>query len=471
MMKVLRRRAVLKAGGAAAAASALGACRPHGSQPAAVTSAPLVTDPQQVLDLPPGFHYRILQHRGDAMSDGYRVPGRPDAMGCFAGKDGRVVLMRNHEMTEALTDALANPYNPGQAPPPEAYDPDGNGGVTRLVLNPDTLAIEHSNLVLCGTYWNCAGGLSPWGWLSCEETVVSERHGYVFLCATDSNHVLPPHRITGYGRMRHEAASVDPATHIAYLTEDRPDGCFYRFVPSDRDKPFEGKLQALRVRDHAAFNTAQMPARARVAIDWVDVDHPDAPDDSLRLQAQAKGAAVVCRGEGLWLAPGEAFFCATAGGRLARGQVFRLRHGDKPSLEVVAEATDLDTLDMPDNLCVSPHGQLYVAEDGLGGNFIRRITLDGRVLPFARNAASLNEFAGPCFSPDGRTLFVNIQGDGLTFAIRGPFERPLPGETTTRASAAHHGPDVARGARGVGSGLAVLALAAFVRSRRARQAR
>lgn len=472
MTKVVRRRALLQAGGAAAAASALGAaCGQHGSSQPQSSGAALVSDPRQVLDLPPDFHYRILQHRGDALSDGYRVPGRPDAMGCFPGKDGRIVLMRNHEMTEALTDALGSPYNPGQAPPPEAYDPEGNGGVTRLVLNPATLAIEHSNLVLCGTYWNCAGGLSPWGWLSCEETVVSERHGYVFLCATDSDRVLPPHRITGYGRMRHEAASVDPDTHFAYLTEDRPDGCFYRFVPNDRDKPFEGKLQALRVLDHAAFNTAQMPARERVPIDWVDVDHPNARDDSLHFQAQDKGAAIVCRGEGLWLAPGEAFFCATAGGRIGRGQVFRLRHGDKPTLEVVAEATDLDTLDMPDNLCVSPHGQLYVAEDGLGGNFIRRITLDGRVLPFARNATSMSEFAGPCFSPDGRTLFVNIQGDGLTLAIQGPFERPLPGELTVASSAAHSGPDLARGARGVGSGLAVLALAAYVRGRRARRTR
>jgi secreted PhoX family phosphatase len=466
MAKVLRRRAVLKVGGTAAAAAALAACKPRGIEPA-TASAALVRDPKGILELPPGFQYRILQQAGDAMSDGYRVPGRPDAMGCFAGADGRIVLMRNHEMTEALTDAIGNPYNPGQQPPPEAYDPEGNGGVTRLVLNPHTLELERSNLVLAGTYWNCAGGLSPWGWLSCEETVVSDRHGYVFLCATDSDRVLPPNRITGYGRMRHEAASVDPDTHIAYLTEDRPDGCFYRFVPHDRDKPFEGVLQALRVQGHATYDTAQMPGRARVAIDWVDVDQPDATDDSLRLQAQAKGAARVCRGEGLWLAPGEAFFCATAGGRLARGQVFRLHHGDKPTLEVVAEATDFDTLDMPDNVCVSPHGQLYVAEDGTGGNFIRRITLDGRVLPFARNAVSASEFAGPCFSPDGRTLFVNVQADGLTFAIQGPFERPLPGEAGVMPSA-ERGPDAERGMRGVGSGLAVLALAVYVRSRRAR---
>ena len=32
------------------------------------------------------------------------------------------------------------------------------------------------------------------------------------------------------------------------------------------------------------------------------------------------------------------------------------------------------------------------------------------------------EFAGSCFSPDGSVLFVNMQGPGLTLAIRGPWK-------------------------------------------------
>ena len=32
-----------------------------------------------------------------------------------------------------------------------------------------------------------------------------------------------------------------------------------------------------------------------------------------------------------------------------------------------------------------------------------------------------SEFAGACWSPDGRTLFVNIQTPGITFAITGPW--------------------------------------------------
>ena len=34
-----------------------------------------------------------------------------------------------------------------------------------------------------------------------------------------------------------------------------------------------------------------------------------------------------------------------------------------------------------------------------------------------------SELAGPCFSPDGRFFFVNIQEPGLTFVIWGPFPR------------------------------------------------
>jgi uncharacterized protein len=112
------------------------------------------------------------------------------------------------------------PYGPGQQPPPEAYDPAGMGGVSRVVLRADTLERVSSNLVLTGTTRNCAGGVSPWGWLSCEEAV-GRGHGYVFACRTDAARVRPPHRIAAYGRFCHEAAAVDPETCIAYLTEDR----------------------------------------------------------------------------------------------------------------------------------------------------------------------------------------------------------------------------------------------------------
>jgi hypothetical protein len=77
---------------------------------------------------------------------------------------------------------------------------------------------------------------------------------------------------------------------------------------------------------------------------------------------------------------------------------------------------------MPDNITLAPWGELFLAEDSvLGQQHLRVLSRDGRVSDFGRNALSLSELAGVCFSPDGKTLFLNIYGDGLTLAVRGPF--------------------------------------------------
>lgn len=419
----------------------------------------LVREPLGLLELPEGFRVRVLQRAGERMSDGYRVPGRPDAMACFRGADGAWIVMRNHEL--APMHYAIGAFDHAHPPPPEAYDASALGGVSRLVIDPKTLAVTRSNLVLAGTELNCAGGTSPWGFLTCEETV-SPGHGFVFLCPTHAAEVTAPRRIPAYGRFVHEAAAVDPATHIAYLTEDRIDGCFYRFVPARRDAPFEGKLQALRIAGKHRLDTGYLRQGTVLPIDWVVVPEPAPDDDSVRTQAQERGAALVRRGEGLWLSGPDVFFSATIGGALQRGQIFRLRT-DRNQLEVLAEATAANQLDMPDNLTVSPHGPLYVCEDGLeGSNSLRRLSLDGRFVDFARNVHSLSELAGACFSPDGRVLFVNLQTDGLTLAIEGPFERELA--LDARAARAARAQSSA-GAPSM-SGLAVLALAALARKRR-----
>ena len=61
----------------------------------------------------------------------------------------------------------------------------------------------------------------------------------------------------------------------------------------------------------------------------------------------------------------------------------------------------------------------------------RSLTPGGAIFDFAKNVLNEDEFAGACFSPDGRVLFLNIMGStvdagssrGVTVAIRGPWER------------------------------------------------
>lgn len=407
----LGRRALLAGGAAAAGAVGLLAL----FRPRAEVDTGLVRDRDRVFDLPRGFRYSVLDRVGSRMSDGYSVPARPDGMACFLASDGSHVLMRNHE----LTDVEDGPTSGGMPVPDEAYDRQAGGGVTRLVIDPRDGSLRSSNLVLTGTLYNCAGGPSPWGWLTCEESI-EPGHGFVFACPIDASSVARLEPIRAYGRYRHEAVAIDPRDHAAYLTEDREDGAFYRFAPASRDRPFEGTLQAMAVADPGRdLGASGLRVGETLSVSWIDLDGTDSPDDDLRMRAVQRGAATVNRGEGAFWYGDRVYFTSTDGGPRHAGQVFAL-DPRRDELTLLAQAED-ESLDHPDNLCVTSFGDIYLAEDGGGDQYLRVLKPDGRVLPFGRNARSQGEVAGVCFSPDERTLFVNLQHDGLTLAIRGDF--------------------------------------------------
>jgi uncharacterized repeat protein (TIGR03803 family) len=390
---------------------------------------PLVDDPDSIFDLPEGFTYKVVSRKGDIMSDGYRTPGNFDGMGCFPGAagTGTIVLMRNHELGPA--DGALGPVMSGQSQPAERYASGMFGGVTRVVLDAETLEVQSSNLVLYGTTLNCSGGKSPWGWLTCEENMEFGNHGYVYACSTTAERVQPAVRVDAYGRFQHEAAVVDPETYVVYMTEDQADSCFYRFVPTSKQTPWEGKLQALRIVGQTAMNMGTGKSiDDSWEIAWIDIDDPTPAYDTVRATARADGAAVFMRGEGCAMHDGAVFFTATTGGPLGTGQVFRLDpDGDGGTLTLLAQSEDQNVLDKADTITVAPWGQVFTAEDGTGEQCIRAIDMDGTVTKFGRNAYSGGELTGICFSPDGKVMFVNIFGAGLTIAITGPFpEMPQP---------------------------------------------
>lgn len=77
--------------------------------------------------------------------------------------------------------------------------------------------------------------------------------------------------------------------------------------------------------------------------------------------------------------------------------------------------------DRPDNVTVTPWGQLILCEDGNDAQYLILCEPNtGELWPFAHNAMNDNEFAGANFSPDGKTLFVNVQNPSTTLAITGP---------------------------------------------------
>lgn len=414
----------------------------------------LQTDPNQYMDLPEGFSYRIISKAGEKMDDGLLVPGRADGMGAFAGTDGKVIVVRNHEnspMPPELGPFGKQPELSATVDMNKFYDAGylktpGLGGTTTFVYNEATGEVEKQFLSLAGTYRNCAGGVTPWNtWLTCEEDVTKKGaiaaidHGFVFeVPATDEVGLVDPVPITAMGRFNHEAVAVDPRTGIVYLTEDEGDGLFYRFIPEVRDQLHAGgRLQALAIREKAGFDTRnwetpQMNMHAPLAVEWLDVEDVLNPDNDLRLRGFAQGAARFARGEGIWFGEDELYFACTNGGPGQHGQVFRYRPSkhegeaaetQQPgTVELFAESPDKTILHMCDNLTIAPWGDVILCEDNGELNHIRGINQQGEVYTFAVNRSSASEFAGLVFSPSGKTLFVNIQESGETLAITGPWE-------------------------------------------------
>lgn len=417
----------------------------------AVGYGPLVADPQKVFDLPRGFSYTVLSRTGDAMDDGLRVPGAHDGMAAFPGPDGLTLVVRNHEQLPGDVPAFGSADDPlAGVDASKLYDRGHGrtpclGGTTTLVYDTRARRLVRHFLSLAGTARNCAGGPTPWGsWITCEETVVlpdrmfEQQHGWCFevpATAEPRLHAAVPLR--GLGRFNHEAVAVDPRSGIVYLTEDRLDGLLYRFVPERRGSEGlrgPGRLQALALRDRPGANTSnatETVARVRepLACRWVDLDEVEALRDDLRLRGAAAGAAVFSRGEGAWWGGDALYFCCTSGGRRLKGQVWKLvpdpddRSGARDRLELLLEPNDPSVLDNCDNVTVGPAGDLVLCEDGLPGNGLVGVTPEGQAYRLGWNAANDSELCGACFSPDGSTLFVNVQRPGYTLAITGPWRR------------------------------------------------
>ena len=458
---------------------------------------PLVPDPQGLLDLPEGFSYRVISKFRDAMDDGLLVPAKPDGMGAFPGPNGLTVLVRNHELER---DPKSGPYGEqsellakvpeasvfdlGAGRLPAATSPEGTalpearlpvvGGTSTIVYDTREQRVVRQFLSLASTARNCAGGVTPWGsWLTCEEcdfkagADYAHDHGWVFeVPATSEPALAEPVPIKGMGRFYHEAVAVDPATGIVYMTEDRGDGLFYRFVPNR--KPTKagdllahgGKLQALvivgeRSRDTrnwpievkepvSAEATAEaaaqggavpvppvkllppenpFPAGQAVAAEWIDIEDVEAPKEDLRYQGFANGAARFARGEGMWWGDGAAYFACTNGGPEKRGQIWRYTPRDEKggTIELFVESTGDNLVQNADNIVGSPWGDLIVCEDCGQNSSLVGVTPEGKTYMLGDNAKDASEFAGATFSPDGTTLFVNMQGTGVTLAITGPW--------------------------------------------------
>lgn len=378
--------------------------------------------------LPAGFSSRIVAVQGErpVAAKAFTWHLDPDAGACFAQPDGGWIYVSNSE------EGGFNPLVPVQ--PDGTFG--GNGGVGALRFAADGTVVD-AYAILENSNNNCAGGLTPWGtWLSCEEI----ESGWVWEC--DPTGATAAVLRKALGRFNHEAAGVDPLSNIVYLTEDRGDGCFYRFIPATPNVGGRADLTSGVLEVAVVAGEDVMQTRA---VSWLPIPNPQ-PGYTPRLEDgtfgtglgiggfsetelrfQVADATKFAGGEGIWYHAGLMYFTTKGDNRV---WCYDLAAA---TLDVVYD--DDWYADRPltgvDNIVVSDFGDVIVAEDG--GNMELVIVTPDRAYPLLQVEHAGSEIAGPAFSPDGTRLYFSSQRGpsaggmrGVTFEVTGPFFIDVP---------------------------------------------
>lgn len=322
-----------------------------------------------------------------------------------------------------------------------------------------------------GTLANCSGGVTPWGtFLTCEENYHHYYGEAVF--DDDGKRTLLPARPalgwsqffprppehygwvveinpktrravkhTALGRFAHEGATCVPmadGTAVVYMGDDTDNQCFYKFVATKPGTLTEGTLY---VADLAGGR-------------WIPLDLEQTPilktkfrsmnDMRIRTREAAKlvGGTALDRPEDCEVDPatGAIIVALTNNHDAGRpfGQLLKIEEtgGDHRALTFKSSTFKAGGSESgfacPDNLCFDKAGNLWMTTDisdekmnqgeyaGFGNNALFFIPMKGRNAGQAFRVASAPkdaELTGPCFSPDGHTLFLSVQHPGANSQI------------------------------------------------------
>ncbi len=312
-----------------------------------------------------------------------------------------------------------------------------------------------------GTLANCAGGVTPWGTiLTCEENYdlfygewdfknnkrLPSDYGWERHFEYSPLHygwVVEVEPLTGkaikrisLGRFAHECATTCKSKTgkvVVYMGDDTNDQFIYKFISNSGSNIEQGTLYVA--------NTEKG--------EWISLDYQNQEvlqknfegqvEVLIRAREAAKllGATPQDRPEDVEIDPktGNVFVTLTnnKNTRNAYGSILKIEeeNGDHGSLKFKASTFLTGGQETgfacPDNLCFDAKGNLWLTTDMPSGyesyyqsfknNGLFFIPMSGPNAGKALQVASAPvdaELTGPCFSPDGKTLFLSVQHPGET---------------------------------------------------------
>lgn len=316
-----------------------------------------------------------------------------------------------------------------------------------------------------GTLANCAGGVTPWkSFLTCEENYdhfygeVSygpkatarkvtqgklqweiaaayppEHYGWVVEVDPISGRAK---KLTALGRFAHEGATVTTAKDgrcVVYMADDADDRCLYKFIAAKPGSLDEG---VLFVANMDSQKWVPMTLSAHEILQKNFVDQTDVLIRS-RDAAPLIGGSPLDRPEDIEIdaATGTVYVCLTNNIKKGNhfGSILKLveKDGDPLALQFAVSTFFAGGENVgvacPDNMVFDRKGNLWFTTDvagdkmhrapyeKFGNNSLFYVPMTGPSAgqPFrVANAPRDAEFTGPCFAPDGRTLFLSVQHPG-----------------------------------------------------------
>lgn len=317
-----------------------------------------------------------------------------------------------------------------------------------------------------GTLANCAGGVTPWNtFLTAEENYhdfygekvyldngkTSWTPGARYLMWEKFYRENPEHygwiveidpktkkaqKHTSLGRFAHECATVTRAQDgriVVYTGDDAHDQCLYKFISDAKDNLDRGTLYVADTKKGQ----------------WISLDLNQNDllkkkfKTQLEIQIRTREAAALVGGtplnrpEDIEIDPrsGDVLVCLTNNKPKGdfMGQILKLKEANQDAGALTFQAESLLTggdesgFACPDNMIFDRLGNLWFTTDisggaigkkpyqFLGNNGLFYVPMSGVNAGFAFRVASAPvgaELTGPCFSPDGQTLFLSVQHPG-----------------------------------------------------------